>query len=58
MKNLALKAIGGLVLAGMISAPGWAAPDVPAEQNPSAIVPGTINYVEGQVSAGDQSLTP
>lgn len=62
-KHLILNTIGGLVLTALVSAPAWAVaapaavPDVPANQNPSTIVPGTINYVEGQVSVGDQALT-
>jgi FecR protein len=42
-----LKAIGAFVLAATLSAPAWAA---------NAALPGTLNYVEGQASAGDQSL--
>lgn len=42
-----LKAIGAFVLAVTLSAPAWAA---------NAALPGTLNYVEGQASAGDQSL--
>ena len=43
-----LKAIGGFFLAAMLSVPLWAA---------NAALPGTLNYVEGQASIGDQSLT-
>ena len=42
-----LKAIGAFVLAAMLSVPAWAA---------NAALPGTLNYVEGQASAGDQPL--
>jgi hypothetical protein len=43
-----LKAIGVFVLAATLSAPAWAA---------NVALPGTLNYVEGQASAGDQSLS-
>lgn len=42
------KALGGLVLAAMLSVPAWAA---------DAALPGTLNYVEGQANVGDQSLS-
>ena len=42
------KAIGGFVLAAMLSVPAWAV---------SAALPGTLNYVEGQASIADQSLS-
>jgi hypothetical protein len=41
----------GLFLATMLSAPAWA--DVTSAKT---AVPGTLNYVEGQVSIGDQTL--
>lgn len=41
------KALGGLVLAAMLSVPVWAA---------NAALPGTLNYVEGQANVGDQTL--
>ncbi len=41
------KAIGGFVLAATLSVPAWAA---------NAALPGTLNYVEGQASIGDQAL--
>lgn len=41
------KALGGLVLAAMLSVPAWAA---------NAALPGTLNYVEGKANVGDQSL--
>lgn len=41
------KALGGVVLAAMLSVPAWAA---------NAALPGTLNYVEGQANVGDQSL--
>ena len=43
-----LKAIGPFILAATLSVPAWAA---------NAALPGTLNYVEGQASAGDQSLS-
>jgi hypothetical protein len=41
----------GFFLAAILSAPAWA--DVTSAQS---AVPGTLNYVEGQVSIGDQAL--
>lgn len=41
------KAIAGLFLAGTLSAPAWAA---------RTAVPGTLNYVEGQVAIDDQAV--
>jgi hypothetical protein len=45
------KAIANFLLAAILFAPAWAA-------NPSAksAVPGTLNYVEGKASMGDQTL--
>jgi uncharacterized membrane protein YgcG len=42
-----LKVLGGLCLAGILSVSAWAAPAKAAQ-------PGTLNYVEGEVSIGDQ----
>ncbi len=47
MKLSGLKLIASFFLAALLSAPAWAA-------NPA--LPGTLNYVEGQVSMGDQTL--
>jgi len=52
MRHLTLKAVGGLFLAAMLSVPAVA--DTPAQRGPAN--PGTINYVEGQVSIGNQPL--
>jgi len=41
------KAIGGFVLAAMLSVPAWAA---------NTALPGTLNYVEGQANVGAQTL--
>jgi len=47
----ALKALAGFFLAAILSAPAWA--DVPSAHSAQ---PGTLNYVEGHVSMGSQSL--
>ncbi len=47
MKLFRLQAIGSFLLAAMLSAPMWGA-------NPA--LPGTLNYVEGQATVGDQTL--
>src|SRR5229473_3489498 len=52
MMYLTLKAVGGLVLAAMLSASALA--DTPAERGHA--IPGTINYVEGQVFIGNRSI--
>lgn len=54
MKQLILKIIGGLFLAAMLSAPALA--DVSTQRGPAN--PGTVNYVEGQVSIGETQLGP
>lgn len=41
----------GLLLAAILSTPAWA-----ADTSTRTAVPGTLNYVEGQVSIGDQAL--
>jgi hypothetical protein len=52
MMYLLLKAMGSLLLAAMLSAPALA--DTPAERGHA--IPGTINYVEGQVFIGNRSI--
>lgn len=47
MKLSWMKVIASFFLAGVLTAPAWAA---------STAVPGTVNYVEGQVAIGNQSL--
>ncbi len=47
MRLSGLKAIGGFFLAAMLSAPLWGA---------NTALPGTLNYVEGQASVGDDTL--
>ncbi|MGA9967808.1 MAG: FecR domain-containing protein [Terriglobales bacterium] len=46
-----LKAIVGFFLAAILSAPAWA-----ADTSAKSALPGTLNYVEGKVSMGDQTL--
>ena len=52
MRHLTLKAAGGLLLAAILSVPALAG--TPTQRGPAN--PGTINYVEGQVSIGRASL--
>jgi len=52
MKRSMWQGIAGAFLAVILAMPMWA---TTANQNPA--VPGTLNYVEGQVSIGDQPLT-
>ncbi len=47
MKLSRWKAIGGLVLAAILTAPAWGA---------NSALPGTLNYVEGQATLGGQKL--
>jgi FecR protein len=47
MKLSWTKIISGFFLAGVLTAPAWAA---------ETAVPGTVNYVEGQVAIGEQAL--
>lgn len=55
MRATALKAASGFVLALALSFPAWGAP--PDTQDRQRIGrPGTVNYVEGQVSLGSQAL--
>ena len=42
-----LKALSGFLLAAVLTAPAWGA---------DTALPGTLNYIEGQASIGDQSL--
>ncbi len=46
-----MKAITGFFLAATLSAPAWA-----VNTNASTAVPGTLNYLEGNVSIADQTL--
>ena len=43
---------GSCFLAALLSAPAWGS----YADNRQSAVPGTLNYVEGQASMGDQSL--
>jgi len=52
MMYLTLKAMGSLLLAAMLSAPALA--DTPTQRGHA--IPGTINYVEGQVSIGNKPI--
>lgn len=47
MKSV-INVIGGMILAGLTSLPAFAS---------DSALPGTVNYVEGNVALGDQSLT-
>lgn len=47
MKHSIFKVIGGAILAGLMSIPALAA---------DSALPGTVNYVEGNVALGDQTL--
>ncbi len=51
MWNSALKGTAGLFLAAVLSAPAWGVSD-----HPGTAYPGTLNYVEGQVSIGSQPV--
>jgi uncharacterized membrane protein YgcG len=51
MWNSALKGTTGLFLAAVLSAPAWGVSD-----HPGTAYPGTLNYVEGQVSIGSQPV--
>jgi hypothetical protein len=51
MKLLHLEGIAGLFVALLLATPAWA-----NENSPERAVPGTLNYVEGTVSIGTQSL--
>lgn len=45
------QAVASLLLAAVLSAPAWG-----TNTDAKAAVPGTLNYVEGQVSIGDQTV--
>src|SRR6202166_5032863 len=51
MKLLQAHSVVGLVLAAVLSAPAWG-----SNASPNSAVPGTLNYVEGQVYVADQLL--
>jgi hypothetical protein len=51
MRLLKLEAIGSLFLAAILSTPAWG-----TSTSANAALPGTLNYVEGQVSIGTQTL--
>jgi hypothetical protein len=51
MWNSALKGTAGLFLAAILSAPAWG-----VANHPGTAYPGTLNYVEGQVSIGSQPV--
>jgi hypothetical protein len=51
MWNSALKGTAGLFLAAVLCAPAWAVSD-----HPATAYPGTLNYVEAQVSIGAQPV--
>lgn len=53
MWNSALKGTAGLFLAAVLSAPAWG---VAVTDHPGTAYPGTLNYVEGQVSIGSQPV--
>ena len=44
--------IGSFLLAAILSAPAWG-----SETSAQSAIPGTLNYVEGQASIGDQALS-
>ncbi len=51
MKLLQVQGLVGLFLAAVLSVPAWG-----DNASPNSAVPGTLNYVEGQVYVGDQPL--
>ena len=51
MKLLQVQGLVGLFLAAVLSVPAWG-----SNASPNSAVPGTLNYVEGQVYVGDQPL--
>jgi hypothetical protein len=53
MKLLQAQELVGLFLAAVLSVPAWANNN---DASSNSAVPGTVNYVEGQVYAGDQQL--
>jgi FecR protein len=46
-----MKAIAGFFLAAILTAPAWA-----TDTSAKSALPGTLNYMEGKVSIGDQTL--
>lgn len=59
MKQSRLIAIGSIFLAAALSVPLWGAdPAQPENSKPSTARPGTLNYVEGQVSMDGESVGP
>jgi uncharacterized membrane protein YgcG len=52
MKTLGFKAIGSFILAATLSTFSWA-----TTTSPRPALPGTLNYVEGSASIGNQSLS-
>jgi len=62
MRATIVKSVGGFLLALAMSVPAWATPQGSAPNTLRSDAqrigrPGTINYVEGQASVGDQTLT-
>jgi FecR protein len=53
MKRSMWQGIAGAFLAVILAMPLWG-----TTTNQNSAVPGTLNYVEGQVSIGDQTLSP
>ncbi len=51
MKLSRFQAVLGVILAAVLSAPAWG-----TNTDAKAAIPGTVNYVEGQASIGDQTL--
>jgi hypothetical protein len=51
-----LKAISGFFLAAILSLPAWAGDATTNAAQRNSAQPGTLNYVEGQVSIGDQVI--
>ena len=51
MRLSRFQALASLLLAAVLSAPAWG-----ANTDTKAAIPGTLNYVEGQASIGDQPL--
>jgi hypothetical protein len=51
MRHPKFGAFIGFLLAAILAAPAWA-----GDTSTRTAVPGTLNYVEGQVSIGDQAL--
>src|ERR1700756_1601411 len=59
MRQARLIAVASVFLAAALSVPVWASdPAHPGNAKANAARPGTLNYVEGQVSLAGQSLGP